>query len=200
MPIPFFWLGAAAVSALAVKELVSDDRKKQQQARWQSPKAKRLNEDNEIGESSSAVAIYPSDLFHTEQVVKPRIGAVVCCGIGGVLDHTGIWIGDDTIVELGGNGLIKPVSPARFTQDRSGKDIFIACDSTATPLVSELAAQRAIERIYQYCDYHLIENNCHQFVWQCIEPNGEPLTTFRALNKRLAKRHNKQVYWDLCSV
>ncbi|REL37399.1 hypothetical protein [Thalassotalea euphylliae] len=198
MPIPFFWLGAAAVSALAVKELVSDDRKKQQLKRRQSPRAKRLDEYDERGEKSSAVAIYPSELFNTDQVAKPAIGAIVCCGIGGVLDHTGIWVGDDTIIELGGNGLIKPVSPARFTKERSGKRIFIACDSTAMPLVSELAAQRAIEQIYQYRDYHLIENNCHQFIWQCIEPNSEPLTTFRELNKRLAKRHNKQVYWDLC--
>ncbi|REL27224.1 hypothetical protein DXX93_12055 [Thalassotalea euphylliae] len=200
MPIPFFWLGAAAVSAFAVKELVSEDRKKQQQQRLKHPNGKPLNKDFASNSDTSAVAIYPSELFNTEQIARPTIGAIVCCGIGGVLDHTGIWIGDDTIIELGGNGLIKPVSPARFTQERSGKRIFVACDSTATPLASEVAAQRAIAQIYQYRDYHLIENNCHQFIWQCIQPNDEPLTTFRELNKRMAKRYNKQVYWDLCQV
>ena len=196
MPLPLFWLGAAAISALAVKEL-ADDRKKQQRLRYRTPRAKKLDEQDK---NEPEVAIYPSEVFNTEQVATPVPGAIVCCGIGGVLDHTGIWVGDNTIVELDGNGLIKPISPARFTAERSGKQIFIACDSTAMPLASEMAAKRAIAQIYQYRDYHLIENNCHQFIWQCIAPSDSGLTTFKELNKRLAKLHNKQVYWDLCQV
>jgi hypothetical protein len=78
--------------------------------------------------------------------VKPEIGAIVCCGVGGILDHTGIWVGDNTIVELDGNGLIKAISVQRFTKKRSGKHNFIACDSTAKPIASELAQQQ----IFQY--------------------------------------------------
>ncbi|MFD2167030.1 hypothetical protein ACFSJY_12285 [Thalassotalea euphylliae] len=195
MPIPLFWLGAAAVSALAVKEL-ADDRKTQQKNRSRYM-PERLS-DKESHEPE--VAIYPSDLFNVEQAAKPAIGSIVCCGIGGVLDHTGIWVGDNTIVELDGNGLVKPLSSKRFTNERSGKRIFVACDSTATPLATKGAAERAIQQIYQYRDYHLFDNNCHQFIWQCIQPNDEPLTTFRELNKRLARLHDKQVYWDLCEL
>lgn len=196
MPLPLFWLGAAAVSALAVKEL-ADDRKKQQHRRSRYDRAEYLSD---LDKHESPIAIYPSEIFNTEQEVEPTLGSIVCCGIGGILDHTGIWVGDDTIIELDGNGLIKPLSSKRFTKERSGKKIFVACDSTGTPLSSEVAAQRAIAQIYQYRDYHVIENNCHQFIWQCIKPNDEGLTTFKALNMRLAKFHNKKVYWDLCKI
>ena len=86
------------------------------------------------------MVIYPSDLFKNEQNVKPIFGAIVYCGIAGVLDHTGIWLDDNTIVELDGNGLIKPISSQRFLAERSGKQIFIACDSLAQPLSCEIAA------------------------------------------------------------
>ncbi|GHG08411.1 hypothetical protein [Thalassotalea marina] len=193
MPLPLVWLGAAAVSALAVKEL-ADDRKKQQQSRRRYPRAQSLAD---IGRHDSPIAIYPTDMFKTEQMVEPKVGSIVCCGIGGLLDHSGIWIGENTIVELNGEGLIKPISVERFTKERSGKHIFVACDSLAKPLASEQAAQRAISQIYQYRDYHLIENNCHQFIWQCFQPNDARITTFKSLNIKLAQLFNRVIYWDL---
>jgi len=196
MALPFLWLGAAAISALAAKAAV-DDRKTQQKKRHFSYQPIRLSE---LDNNEPAVAIYPSDLFKTEQVVEPVVGALLCCGIGGLLDHTGIWVGDNTILELDGNGLIKPISSQRFTQERSGEHIFIACDSVGKPLASELAAQRAIAQIYEYRDYHVIENNCHQFIWECFNPGDTQLTTFKQLNARLARLYDRQVYWDLCGI
>lgn len=196
MPLPLVWLGAAAMSALAVKEL-AEDRKKQHVGRKRMPRAQTLAD---IGRHDSPVAIYPSDMFDTEQIVEPKIGSVVCCGIGGLLDHSGIWIGDNTIIELDGEGLIKPISVKRFTKERSGKGIFVACDSLANPLACEQAAKRAIAQMYQYRDYHLIENNCHQFIWQCFNPNDSRITTFKSLNIKLAGLFNRVVYWDLCQL
>jgi hypothetical protein len=196
MPIPLLWLGAAAVSAFAVKEL-AQDRKKQQRKRSYSQHAQNLQM---LKQHESPIVQYPTDFFSTAEKVKPEVGAIVCCGVGGILDHTGIWVGDNTIVELDGNGLIKAISAQRFTKERSGKHIYIACDSKTKPIASELAAQRAQQQIFQYRDYHLIENNCHQFIWQCFKPHDDPLTTFKALNVRLAKLFNRKVYWDLCDV
>lgn len=195
MALPLLWLGAAAISAFAVKGL-ADDRKNQQQKRSYSYRAKSLDD---LEPHESPVAIYPTDLFHTYEVVEPEFGAIVCCGIGGVLDHTGIWVGDNTIIELDGRGLIKPISRERFIDNRSGKNIFVACDSKANCLTSEIAAHRAIKQIYQYQDYHVIDNNCHQFIWQCFNANGKPVTTFKQLNEQLAVHFNRQIYWDVCA-
>lgn len=194
MPLPLLWIGAAAASAMAIKGL-ADDRKSQQKKRRKCARVQTLAD---IGTHESPIAIYPTDMFDTVQYTKPEFGAIVCCGIGGVLDHTGIWVGDNTIVELDGNGLIKPVSPRRFTDDRSGKGIFIACDSNGKPLVNEIAAQRAIEQIYQQRDYHVLDNNCHQFIWQCFNPHGDNLTTFKSLSIKLAEQFDRVIYWDGC--
>lgn len=194
MPFPLLWLGAAAVSAIAVKGL-ADDRKNQQRQRKEYYKVQTLND---LERHESPIAIYPSDILATEQRVKPQIGAIVCCGIGGILDHTGIWVDNNTIVELDGEGLIKPISVQRFTKERSGKQVFIACDSTAKPLSYELAAQRALAQIFQVRDYHMIDNNCHQFIWQCFNNKNGQVTTFKELNIKLAQFFNRKIYWDLC--
>jgi len=196
MALPLIIAGAAALSALAVKGL-NDDRKSQQKHRQRLTRAQRLSD---LGKHESPIAIYPSDFLVSEQSVKAQVGAIVCCGIGGVLDHTGIWLGDNLIVELAGNGLIKAISSERFISERSGKQIFIACDSKGKPLVNEAAAKLASEQIYQYRDYHMIDNNCHHFIWQCFKPNDHSLTTFKSLNERLAKYFNRVIYWDLCDV
>ncbi len=196
MALPLIIAGVAALSALAVKGL-NDDRKSQQKHRQKLSRAQRLSD---LSEHESAIAIYPSDFLVSEQSVMPKIGAIVCCGIGGVLDHTGIWLGDDLIVELAGNGLIKAISSERFIKERSGKQIFIACDSQGAPLVNEAAAKLASEQIYQYRDYHMIDNNCHHFIWQCFKPDDHSLTTFKSLNERLAKYFDRVIYWDLCNL
>jgi len=194
MPLPLLWLGAAAVSALAVKGL-ADDRKTQQRQRKNYYKVQTLAD---LNRHESPIAIYPSDVLTTEQKVKPKVGAVVCCGVGGLLDHTGIWVDDNTIVELDGEGLIKPISVKRFTKERSGKQIFIACDSQAQPLASDLAAQKALSQLFQLRDYHMIENNCHQFIWQCFKNDKDNISTFKELNLHLAQYFDRKIYWDLC--
>lgn len=194
MPLPLLWLGAAAVSALAVKGL-ADDRQSQQRKRFNYCRAQTLAD---LAPYESAIATYPTDMLLTEQQVKPVAGAIVCCGIGGVLDHTGIWVGEDTIIELDGNGLIKPVSAQRFTDTRTGKGIFIACDSLGVPLASEMAAYRAVAQIFQVRDYHLLDNNCHQFIWECFQTDSKKITTFKALSLNVADLFDRVVYWDRC--
>jgi hypothetical protein len=194
MVLPLLWIGAAAVSALTVKGL-SDDRKTQQKQRKHSYKPQTLAD---LSVHESAIATYPTDMFDTETTVKPIVGAIVCCGIGGILDHTGIWVDEDTIVEMDGQGLIKPISSRRFTEQRSGKNIFIACDSKANPLISEVAAQRALEQIFLSQQYDMINNNCHQFLWQCFKPGDTNLTTFKELNHRIANYFDRKIYWDVC--
>ena len=194
MPLPLFWLGAAVASVAAIKEL-DDDRQSQQRKRSDRNEVQTLRE---LKRHESPIALYPSDILGSEQEVSPAFGAVVCCGIGGVLEHSGIWVGDNTIVELDGEGLIKPVSATRFTQQRSGQKIFIACDSLSAPLVCESAADRAINQLFQLSKYHIIDNNCHQFIGRCFTGKDSQTNTFKALNWYLAKFFNRKIYWDIC--
>lgn len=200
MALPLLLLGAA-FSALAVNEL-AEDRVDKQLRRKRFKKVETLGH---LARHDSPVAIYPSDLLlslSNDQLtsVAPQVGAVVCCGLGGLLDHTGIYIGDNTIVELAGNGLVKAVSMERFLSERSGSNIFIACDSNGEPLTSNLAAQRAIEQIFKFYEYDVISNNCHRFIWQCFEQRNHELTTFKTLNLHLAEYYDRVIYWDLCEV
>ena len=199
MAFPLLLLGAAALSAFAVQEL-TDDRNKMHRKRKNSNKVETLEK---LSKHDSPVAIYPSDMLlsmASGNVVKvePEIGAIVCCGLGGILDHTGIYIGDNTIVELSGNGLVKAISMNRFIAERSGKQIFIACDSLEQPLVSVSAAQKATEQVFNYYEYDVINNNCHRFIWECFTQRDSNFTTFKALNYRLAKYYNRVIYWDVC--
>lgn len=196
MALPLLLAGAAALSAIAVKAL-NDDRKSQQLLRQRIKVVQRYSS---LKSGESPVAIYPSDFLVSEQKVNPQVGAIVCCGIGGVLDHTGIWLGDNMIAELSGSGLIKAISSDRFIAERSGKQIFIACDSLKQPLVSLLAAERARDQIFQYREYHMVDNNCHHFIWQCFQPDDHGLTTFKTLNFRLAQFFDRVIYWDVCDV
>ncbi|MEP1446933.1 MAG: hypothetical protein ABJK37_12540 [Paraglaciecola sp.] len=167
MPAPLFWLGASAVAILASAKYSND----------------KLME--------GAVERLPGN---SKTIVKPRTGAIVTCGVYGLFEHTGIWV-DGSILELKGNGLIRGVSPSRFLQERSGDDIYIACDTNHNPLVSPDASQRATSRLFSYSEYDVIKNNCHKFVWQCISGEDIPLTRFSILNQKISEHFSTFIHW-----
>jgi hypothetical protein len=130
-----------------------------------------------------------------ELSVIPVDGCIVSCGIYGVFDHTGIWV-DGNIIELRGNGLIRGISPERFLQQRSGDDIYVACDVNGRVLTTIDSDQRAVNQLYQYSEYDLLKNNCHKFVWQCVSGLNEPLTRFTELNHKLAEHFEGKISWQ----
>ncbi len=192
MALPLLWLGAALVSALAANELHDQHKKADKNRDSDDQHGVR----GELGRHASGIAKHPSETFSSTKFAKIRPGSLVCCGLGGLLDHTGILVDAETIVELHGSGLIKAISPQRFLQERSGNEIFVACDAKGNALADDLIAQRAIKQIYEYQEYDLLKNNCHRFVWQCISGQPLELTTFHQLNKQLSKKFNRKIYWD----
>jgi hypothetical protein len=168
MPAPLFWLGTSALALLASAKYSSD----------------------EILDES--VGTRPG---HSDIGVKPMNGAIVCCGVYEVFDHSGIWL-DGNIVELKGNGLIRGVSPQRFLKDRSGEQIFIACDNQYQPLIEHGVAKRAASRLFEYSEYDMFRNNCHKFVWQCISEKDEQITRFAELNNQLSNQFKQVIHWQ----
>lgn len=177
MAIPLIWLGAAAAATYV-----------------------GLKHGHKISQSRGIVDSFPGD---SEVPVAPKNGAVVCCEVYSVLDHTGIWV-DGSIVELNGNGLVRAISPERFLAERSGEHIFIACDEYDEPLITHNTHERAISHVYQYRDYDLLKNNCHRFVWEMVTGNEsyavDSMTRFTDLNQNLSRLHDSVISWHLLDL
>ncbi len=169
MPLPLLWLGAGLAAAYAGSQLVRE----------------QLKEDGHIRH-------FPGE--HATPVM-PVDGALVCCGIYGLFQHTGIWL-DGNIIELKGNGLVRGISPARFLQNRSGERIYIACDSGHRPLVEAGTVARALGRLYSYSDYDVVHNNCHRFVYEMITGVVKPITRFGELNAAVSGYFTTCIHWQ----
>lgn len=169
MPIPLIWLGAGLAVCYATGAATKE--------------FKKVN---------SNVRFFPGE---GKRPVSAEDGAIVCCGIYGLFEHTGIWI-DNTIIELKGNGLIRAISPERFLQNRSGEHIYIACDQRDRPLIEPLIIQRAASKLYQYSEYHVLDNNCHRFVWKCLSDQNHSITSFSDLNQAIFKHFKSTISWQ----
>jgi hypothetical protein len=167
MPVPLLWLGAGVIALLA---------------------GTKYSNDKVLDKSVSGLP-GKSDIE-----VDPINGAIVTCGVYGLFEHTGIWV-DGNILELKGNGLIRGISPNRFLQERSGDNIYIACDENVIPLVQADTADRAISQLFSYSEYDVIKNNCHKFVWHCISGEVIPLTRFSELNQKMAEQFSTTIRW-----
>lgn len=188
MPLPLLWLGGAAIGAA----FLADERQK----------CLQLERDRLLGRApkqalaNRAMLAAPSQWQKGFKQVIPEPGSIVCCYVFGVIEHTGIWLGDDCLVELHGSGLVRAVSIKRFLAGRTGSQIYLACNHQHQPLVSEAVLERAQQAIYQYREYDLFDNNCHRFVWSCISGHEISIQSFNELNQQLAAHFNQGIYWD----
>lgn len=177
MAIPLVWLGAAAAATYM-----------------------GIKHSHKITQTRGFVDSFPGD---SNVPVAPKNGAVVCCEVYSVLDHTGIWV-DDTIVELNGNGLVRAISAQRFLAERSGNQIFIACDEFDEPLITHKTDARAISHVYEYREYDLLKNNCHRFVWEMVTgksaSHSAGMTRFTDLNQHLSSLHDSPISWHVLDL
>ena len=115
-------------------------------------------------------------------IVKPKVGSVVKTRLtGGLFDHTGIYVGENRIVELSGDGDIRIVSHKKFINGddgsfaRFGVFMYVACaqddDGNCYALAAPDIARRARRSVGETRDYNLVFENCHMFTEYCI--NGK---------------------------
>lgn len=110
--------------------------------------------------------------------VSPKIGCVVRTDLWlGLATHTGIYVGDNTIIEIteeDDTARVRAVTPKEFVSggpNRTGVYIYIACgksDGEVYALGSEDIARRAREAIGSRGEYYFMCNNCHQFTRYCV--------------------------------
>lgn len=188
MAIPLILLGSAIVGA----GMLAEDRARRQKIELR----RRLNIPQKAGILEPRLIQEPSLYEQNFLRVKPVPGSIICCFVFGVIEHSGIWLGEDTIIELHGSGLIRAVSVQRFLAGRSGNNIFIACDAHHQPLVSSHCLEAASNQIFSYRDYDLFDNNCHRFVWECLTNESVAIASFETLSQKMAVHFKKSIYWD----
>lgn len=132
-------------------------------------------------------SLFESIAAEFKDKVKPVPGSVLRCDLafgsnfaGGTLCHTGIYLGDDKIVEITNvekKAKIQIVDPYDFLNGqgtnfvRTGINIYVATDGCGNALGSpEIAARaNAYKRQKRKSkDYDLVFNNCHMFTVRCI--------------------------------
>ena len=107
----------------------------------------------------------------------PRPGTPLIVDLFGVVEHSGIYLGNNRVAELFGDNLLREVTLREFIEGekgewvRTGKRIFAACGKESGKLLSsEYGADnaRAYIRRYRTVKYNLFRNNCHLFSISCI--------------------------------
>ncbi|ABV87023.1 lecithin retinol acyltransferase family protein [Shewanella pealeana] len=188
MAFPLIWLGAAAVGAA----IIAEERDKQKKIAMKRKQGKAKSEHLQGQSAELAPSIWKTG----DKMVAPEPGGIVCCFVFGVIEHTGIWLGDNTLVELHGSGLVRAVSIKRFLAGRTGSRIYQACNHQHQALIGAQVLDRAKQSIFSYRDYDLFDNNCHRFVWYCLSGEEQPLSSFSKLNDKIGNHFSEAVYWD----
>lgn len=109
----------------------------------------------------------------TTDKVTPLRGCVLSCHLGLLVDHSGVYIGDDRIVHMDGDKGIEVVSPCEFVGRLNGVNpafaIWCACRN-GRPVGGEKIAKRAELAMGEsyWRDYSLLTRNCHMLTQYCV--------------------------------
>ena len=135
--------------------------------------------------------------------VKPIVGSIVYCElVFDVASHTGIYVGDNTIVHLDGSGLVEKVNQKEFVNRLDGLNsaisIYVSCKDK-NPVGSKKIANRALDMVGERLEYNLALNNCHKFTSNCITGDFESSGIFLLKDvQALASKHllaNNWLVW-----
>ena len=146
--------------------------------------------------------------------VEPCIGSVVKVDlVGGIVNHSGIYVGDGEIVEItniDGAAAVRRVSTTEFINGpggllRTGVYIYVACKKDRNGKCVAMGAQDIADRANAAVDrvgtYDLVTNNCHLFTEYCVTgeqpvPPGILLSVENALKRRFV-RHDYERLQDI---
>ena len=113
-------------------------------------------------------------------IEPPPAGTPLLVSLALAFEHTGIYLGDNHVAELNGDGQVKAVSLTRFvngTDDgfwpfRNGTRIFAACDARSRRPLADTrtlaTARAALEEGSFRPGYDFAQVNCHLFTAACV--------------------------------
>lgn len=136
------------------------------------------------------ISLITSLVDHIRENVIPKRGSILHCSLYGV-EHTGIYLENNRIVDLSGDGSIRLKKPEEFIAGTSALAIYVACTDT-TPLYRSIIADRAEKMIGSRKDYHLLMDNCHRFTGYCVtgEDKERLVNTFSELQMKITSEFN----------
>lgn len=101
-------------------------------------------------------------------MIKPSVGSIIYVDlIPGYLQHSGIYVGDDQVIELNRYGQVCLVDLDEFTIGGLGDKVHVSCKNGMAVGRQDFACC-AWSRLGETSDYHLLLNNCHQFTTACM--------------------------------
>lgn len=138
-----------------------------------------------------------------DKIKEPAIGSVVYCELlFSSAEHSGIYIGDNKIVHLNGDGTIECVTPKVFLNRLNGMNtaisIYTSCKDGCS-VGSIEAAERAKSMIGKRKNYNLLLDNCHKFTAGCLTndfKSARSLFTFLKWAVRDTLDSNEWRIWD----
>ncbi|HFK1766203.1 MULTISPECIES: lecithin retinol acyltransferase family protein [Bacillus] len=114
--------------------------------------------------------------------LEPGVGSPIYCDLGfNKMEHSGIYVGNNEVVHLNGNGQIEKVSLNGFTSNVTSvlKAIRVPFDKEfGMPISFESSHQRALNSVGKSRDYNLVLDNCHQFTSGCLTGDFESCDNF----------------------
>ncbi|MFZ4855941.1 MAG: lecithin retinol acyltransferase family protein [Desulfuromonadaceae bacterium] len=135
--------------------------------------------------------------------VRPRPGCVLHCALLFELEHSGIFVARDKIVEVeneDGRKNIHCVEADDFLV-HGGSSIYIACDKkTGAVLGTRSVADNARYAVGRGGDYNLLFDNCHMFTSSCITGNSNNSESLFTLLERTVSRklnRGRPITWQV---
>ena len=129
---------------------------------------------------------------------EPAIGSILYCNLGLACEHTGVYIGNDRIVHLNGNGIVEIVSPKEFCNRLNGINpvftIFCIIDDSGRAITDVKCAERALSMVGSKKKYNVVWNNCHNFTAYCMTGVDSFCNSFTELYLLLKKKY-RSIHW-----
>lgn len=152
--------------------------------------------------SNSLIQSFKDNVLNEK--VTPIEGSILYCDLAfSLVEHSGIYIGNNEIVHLDGSGEIEIVSPREFLGRLNGFNnaisIYVSCKGESAVGSKEVAG-RARAMVGKTLDYNLILNNCHQFSSGCLTNNFRNPDIFFSLLQQSAEKSisaNAWRVWDI---
>lgn len=101
--------------------------------------------------------------------------SIVFCGLLDSFEHSGIFIGNNSIIELNGDGKIRKISVNKFLTSSALRNnkLYTFVDKNNIPISTYSFSQRAEKMLNSERNYNVFFDNCHQFTSGCITNNFE---------------------------